>query len=114
MKLVHKDFQLNNFSFASSEEMIVYSKTISAQLHSFLLDWFSASDLMIVKTSGSTGKPKQIELRKEYMMNSAKATGNFFELKEKTTALCCLPIEYIAGKMMIIRALDTRLAYRCY
>lgn len=105
MKLVHKDFELNNLNFSSSEELIVYSKTISEALHSLLIDWFSSSDHMMVNTSGSTGKPKQIELRKEYMINSAKATGDFFDLKEKTTALCCLPIEYIAGKMMMIRAL---------
>lgn len=105
MKLVHKDFKLNAISFSSSEELIKYSKNTSETLYSFLSDWFSSSDVMVVKTSGSTGKPKDIELKKEYMINSAKATGNFFNISEKTTALCCLPIEYIAGKMMIIRAM---------
>jgi O-succinylbenzoic acid--CoA ligase len=39
------------------------------------------------------------------MFNSAIATGYFFNLKEATTALCCLPVKYIAGKMMLVRAM---------
>ena len=39
------------------------------------------------------------------MKNSALATGEFFNVQEKTTALCCLPIDYIAGKMMVVRAM---------
>jgi O-succinylbenzoic acid--CoA ligase len=39
------------------------------------------------------------------MHYSALATGDFFQLKEKKTALLCLPITYIAGKMMLVRAL---------
>ncbi len=33
------------------------------------------------------------------------ATAAFFDLQEQTTALCCLPTEYIAGKMMMVRAM---------
>ena len=33
------------------------------------------------------------------------ATGEFFNLKENTTALLCLSTDYIAGKMMLVRAL---------
>ena len=39
------------------------------------------------------------------MQYSALATGDFFQLKEKKIALLCLPIKYIAGKMMLVRAL---------
>ncbi len=49
--------------------------------------------------------PKSIKLKKEFVVNSALATGKYFKLTHKTTALLCLPIEYIAGKMMLIRAL---------
>jgi O-succinylbenzoic acid--CoA ligase len=98
-------FRLNGRWFQSEEELIQYALNISKPLHHFIQEWFSGKDTIIVKTSGSTGKPKEIRLRKEYMVNSAKATGMFFNLPESTTALCCLPIEYIAGKMMIVRAL---------
>lgn len=100
----HTDFQLNGNSFQSVSELIEYSK-FSNPLYLFLQDWFSDNDCIVVNTSGSTGTPKPIELRKEFMVNSAHATGKFFDLSEKTTALCCLPIDFIAGKMMIVRAL---------
>ena len=72
--------------------------------YQFLQEWFSISDTIQVKTSGSTGKPKTIQLKKEFMINSALSTGVFFELPEKTTALLCMSTDYIAGKMMLVRA----------
>lgn len=101
----HKKFQLNSISFSSVDELLNYTKDFSEEIHQFLDSWFSKSDLIIVKTSGSTGKPKPISLKKEFVINSAKATGNYFKLQESTSALLCLPIEYIAGKLMLIRAL---------
>ena len=44
-------------------------------------------------------------LKKEHILNSAKATGNYFGLQENTTALLCLSVKYIAGKLMLIRAI---------
>src|SRR5690554_3979635 len=38
------------------------------------------------------------------MVNSALATGVFFDLHPKDKALCCLPVNFIAGKMMLVRA----------
>ncbi|WBX69455.1 AMP-binding protein [Tenacibaculum dicentrarchi] len=101
----HKSFKLNDTSFLSEEELLVFSDKISKSIHTFLTDWFNEKDFVIVQTSGSTGKPKPIKLQKEFMRNSALATGNFFDLKENTTALLCLSIDYIAGKMMLVRAL---------
>ncbi|MCG8804704.1 AMP-binding protein [Tenacibaculum finnmarkense] len=101
----HKGFQLNGISFLSEEELLVFSGKISESIHAFLSDWFNERDFVIVQTSGSTGKPKPIKLQKEFIKNSALATGNFFNLKENTTALLCLSTDYIAGKMMLVRAL---------
>ena len=39
------------------------------------------------------------------MVNSAIATGDFFKLEPGDTALHCLPANYIAGKMMLVRAM---------
>ena len=101
----HKKFTLNNNSFASIDELQAFTKTFSDEIYQFLETWFSDDDAIIVNTSGSTGKPKPISLKKEFVINSAKATGFYFNLPENTTALICLPIEYIAGKLMLIRAL---------
>lgn len=104
-KKIHTDFTLNGNTFASESELLTYSKTISLDIFSFLTDWFSDRNTITVKTSGSTGKPKVIQLKKEHMYNSALATGTFFNFKEGSKALHCLPIKYIAGKMMLLRAL---------
>jgi len=101
----HTNFTLNGNIFTSESALLVYAKTISKDVFSFLSDWFSDKNTVDVKTSGSTGKPKVIQLKKEYMYNSALATGAFFNLSEKTTALLCLSPNYIAGKMMLVRAL---------
>ena len=75
------------------------------QIFDFLIDWFDASDVIITRTSGSTGEPKEIRLTKQAMRNSARMTNAFFGLDSSKTALLCLPASYIAGKMMLIRAI---------
>jgi O-succinylbenzoic acid--CoA ligase len=75
------------------------------EIWSFILKWFSNEKSIEVTTSGSTGKPKPIELTKEKMSESAKKTIAFFKLENGNSALLCLPVKYIAGKMMIVRAL---------
>jgi len=102
----HKDFKLNEISFSSNAELLMYAQDFSYEIHLFLQSWFSNDDFIIVETSGSTGVPKEIKLQKQHMINSACATGNYFDLKENTSALLCLSVNYIAGKMMFIRALS--------
>ena len=101
----HTCFKLNGNSFISTKELIKYSSSISSDIQSFLIEWFDESDFIKVKTSGSTGVPKIIEIKKEYMKNSALVTGNYFNLTANTTALLCMPINFIAGKMMLVRAM---------
>ena len=40
------------------------------------------------------------------MRASARMTCDFLNLKEGDTALLCMPLDYIAGKMMVVRALE--------
>ncbi|NJB83909.1 AMP-binding protein [Wenyingzhuangia aestuarii] len=102
---IHPSFLLNGESFETPLELISYSESVSDDLYWFLQEWFSDSETLIVQTSGSTGTPKLVAIKKEFMENSSKATGSFFNLQEGTKALCCLSTAYIAGKMMVIRAL---------
>ena len=76
---------------------------------SFLQDWFSHSETVSVQTSGSTGIPKVFEIEKKRMLNSSKMTCDFLGLKEGDTALLCLPVQYISGKMMLVRAIERKL-----
>lgn len=75
------------------------------ELYQFLEDWFSDSPLMTVQTSGSTGAPKVLTVRKEQMIQSARMTCEVLNLHAGDTALLCMPLQYIAGKMMVVRAL---------
>lgn len=71
----------------------------------FVQEWESTSDHIIVQTSGSTGTPKKIELLKSEMERSARRTGEFFGFQKGNTVLLNLSPEFIAGKMMIVRAM---------
>ena len=77
-----------------------------AQVVDFVEDWFSWSKTVPVKTSGSTGAPKVFEVEKARMLNSAQMTCDFLNLYAGNSALLCLPIEYISGKMMVVRAIE--------
>ena len=101
----HTDFRLHGNSFDSKTDLLHFTEKYRNDVFLFLADWFDDSDFVTVSTSGSTGKSKKIQLKKEFMINSANATGHFFELNNGTTALLCLPVQYIAGKMMLVRAM---------
>lgn len=71
----------------------------------FCKAWISGDKNFLQQTSGSTGVPKKIELSREQMQASALATGAFFNTNQTTKLLCCLNPAYIAGKMMLVRAM---------
>ena len=75
-------------------------------LEEFLEEWNSDSPYVEVKTSGSTGEPKRMLVEKQRMLASAKITCDFLGLKEGDTALLCMSLDYIAGKMMVVRAIE--------
>jgi len=108
---VHLKFKLDNLNYKYGDLMeIAYNYVkeglpYQQELGNFLLDWLDHKDHVIVKTSGSTGKPKQIKIKKQAMVNSAIATGDFFNLRPGDKVLHCLPANFIAGKMMIVRAI---------
>ena len=74
-------------------------------LDKFLREWNNVRGRLLVHTSGSTGEPKPLWVEKRRMEASARMTCQFLGLKEGDTALLCLPLDYIAGKMMVVRAL---------
>ena len=78
---------------------------IDTEIYQLLEFWKSNKNEILVNTSGSTGKPKEIKISREQLINSSKTTLRYFNLKENTTFLNCLPVKYIGGKMMIIRGI---------
>ena len=108
---VHNQFKLNGFHL-NREDLcrVAYSfikegEDFEKPVGNFLLDWFDSKSYLEVQTSGSTGEPKLIRIDKEAMVNSALATGDFFDLHPGNKALHCLPVKYVAGKMMLVRAM---------
>lgn len=108
---LHADFSIHGrrhdaHSLQSIAQDLLGAKTSFEQhIGQFILDWLGENSWIQVQTSGSTGTPKKIRLRKIDMMQSAHATAGFFDLKAGTTALLCLSAQYIAGKMMLVRAM---------
>ncbi len=75
------------------------------EIYAFILDFLSPQTTVRIRTSGSTGTARTLTVSKKRMINSARMTGDFLGLKAGDRALLCLPAKYIAGRMMIVRAL---------
>lgn len=80
------------------------TKTQAMELDEFLAEWRSDSPTVSVRTSGSTGKPKPMTVEKSRMKASANMTCDFLGLRDGDSALLCMPLDYIAGKMVVVRA----------
>jgi len=116
---IHTAFKLNGCSY-NKEELKVKAQQFSIStlifeqyIGLFLLEWLSDKSKIEVQSSGSTGVPKKILLKKQHMVNSAVATGAFFQLMPNSTVLHCLPSNFIAGKMMLVRALHLGFSIDC-
>ncbi len=111
LQQIHPDFAINGKHYSIARILLRANKYINnglpfeVEIGKFLQEWFNDTNFIEVTTSGSTGIPKPIKLYKTAMLNSAKATGLFFNLQPKNKALLNLPCQYIAGKMMLVRAL---------
>jgi len=109
-KNVHNHFKLDGIHL-NREDLCTVAYTFIKEgeefeksVGDFILDWFDDKSYIDMNTSGSTGAPKMIRVEKEPMLNSALATGDYFDLKPGNTVLHCLPTNYVAGKMMFVRA----------
>lgn len=108
---LHLRFKLNGSYFDREDLMeVAYSyikegEPFEQSIGDFLMDWLNEKPFMYVRTSGSTGEAKQIRIQKQAMVNSAIASGDFFGINVGDSALHCLPAAFIAGKMMLVRAM---------
>ncbi len=78
-------------------------------LYAFIRHWLDETDSIEVKTSGSTGLPKIIRHKKEVMLQSAKMTCDFLDLRPDMHALLCMSVRNIAGMMMVVRAIERKI-----
>lgn len=80
-------------------------KNLEKKVNDFVHEWEDSNNHIIAKTSGSTGAPREILLSKDVMRHSAQLTGHYFDFSSSSVLLCCLNPDFIAGKMMLVRAL---------
>jgi len=110
-KNVHNHFKINGYHLSAIDLCRVaydYIKEGDANeqaIGEFLLDWFDNKEYIEMRTSGTTGLPKIVRLEKQAMIQSALATGDFFELEPRNKVLLCLPVKFVAGKMMLVRSI---------
>ena len=102
-KLIHKDFKFHGISYTANA-IVEYLKG-KKEYYNFLKSWFDDKDYILTNTSGSTGKPKEIKLKKLDLIESSKLTARYFNINAGDKIINCLPIKYIAGKMMLVRSL---------
>lgn len=106
IRLEGKLFDAHFFRKSTIEDLGQKTKNdFELEVFLFLKEWFSDSATIKVKTSGSTGTPKDMNVEKKRMMQSAVLTCSFLNLKPQDKALLCMPMQYIAGKMVVVRSL---------
>ncbi len=96
--------------------MVVFEKSTVGSLlsgdpyvqkaRSICLDWLNGKESYVLPTSGSTGPSKQITVHADQLKASVYATSRALSLYKGTRALACLNIDYVAGFMMLIRAME--------
>ncbi len=67
--------------------------------------WYKGDSSFEFQTSGSTSRPKIITFHRSQVEASCKQTIDYFGLNKGDKLLLCLPLSYVAGKMMLLRAI---------
>lgn len=78
-------------------------------IKNFLVLWNSNSNHIELKSSGTTGNQKTFLAEKKWMIESANNTLSYFNLSKGNSALLALSVHFIAGKMMVVRAIQGQL-----
>ncbi|MHC5202559.1 AMP-binding protein [Myroides sp. LJL119] len=109
---LHTDFRFNTESY-NEQQLLDWAQGICEstqtnylqQIACFFLEWFNDKTYIELRTSGTTGTPKLIQLPKSAVITSAKATGKYFDIPNKSSALLCMNPNFVAGKLMLVRAM---------
>lgn len=80
-----------------------------SETFSFIKNWLGGVETFTLTTSGSTGSPKEIILTRHQLQQSATRTREALGLTSEDSALVCLDTKYIAGKMMLVRAMESNM-----
>ncbi len=109
---VHGSFTYNDIALSCEQwrlrltEMMQTADAWEKSHFQFMMQWLDEEETIVVQTSGSSGTPKMISIPKAAMQASACMTGQYLRCFENTRALLVLPSSFIAGKMMLVRAME--------
>lgn len=109
MSYLHSSIQINHREVTLTNITSAIGQTNSpfeSETFSFIKNWLAGVETFKLTTSGSTGSPKEIILTRHQLQQSASRTRDALGLTPQDTALVCLDTKYIAGKMMLVRALE--------
>lgn len=87
------------------DRRIAPSGDFESQVFACIREWHSNATEFVFHTSGSTGTPTAIKFTREQLIRSAQGTASAFGLRSGDTALVCLTPAFVAGRMMIVRAM---------
>ena len=105
MPFIIKDQELDFEAFRQIPDLGLKKET-AQEIIGFLDEWYdNKRQSVTVSTSGSTGQAKIIQLSKKTMNLSAIKTQKYFNYSNGDVAVLCMPVKYIAGKMMLVRAI---------
>lgn len=71
-------------------------------------NWFSSEPLLPFTTSGSSGDPKEYHFNRNQVYTSAQLTASWLQESPPLNWLLCLPVSFVAGRMVIYRALISK------
>lgn len=89
------------------EERVTPRDDFEEAVFACIREWHGDKNEFVFHTSGSTGKPTAITFTREQLLRSAEGTASVFGLGKEDTALLCFNPAFVAGRMMIVRALVT-------
>jgi o-succinylbenzoate---CoA ligase len=85
----------------NSEVGNLYYQKVKAKIDA----WNNGQNRFVFFTSGSTGIPKEIIFNREQIIASVQTTKQAFDLNTNCLFFCNLHIDFVAGAMMVFRAL---------
>lgn len=75
--------------------------------------WYQHEEWLEISTSGSTGNPRTVSFNRKQILGSISRTAQALGLMGAQKALLCIDPNYIGGKMMLFRALQSGMDLIC-
>lgn len=89
----------------NSNDLPLANSIYEQEVFQFCSEWKAGKTEFQFHSSGSTGIPKSIHISRAHMIESARLTSDWLSLEPRDIALLALPVQYIAGAMVLVRAL---------